>query len=251
MFIAGTLVLASCASSQKVSSGKVEGEWNIKQVNGKTIALTSGQVPFLGFNAKEGRVYGFSGCNRVMASFDAKSGKLFFDNMGSTMMACPDMQVETEVLGAITTAKSLRTLANNELALCDESGKQVATLERRSLPMDYAAFDGDWHIVSVNGQPIANNLETVPTLSFDTKEHRLDGTTGCNRIMGNIETGKDGKQDLSFGQVASTRMMCADMELEREILAVLPIVKSFGKLLNGNVALFSDDSMLLMELSKN
>ena len=40
---------------------------------------------------------------------------------------------------------------------------------------------------------------------------RVYGCAGCNRIMGAIQVDKDKAGHLSFGQVASTRMLCSDM----------------------------------------
>ena len=53
-------------------------------------------MPFIGFDVAQKRIYGNSGCNRMMGSFEAdslKPGTLKFGQIGSTRMMCPDMKL--------------------------------------------------------------------------------------------------------------------------------------------------------------
>ena len=52
------------------------------------------EFPFIGFDTNTGKVFGNSGCNRMMGSFDvnAKPGTIDLGAMASTRMACPDMR---------------------------------------------------------------------------------------------------------------------------------------------------------------
>lgn len=56
---------------------------------------------------------------------------------------------------------------------------------------------------TIKTAPTAHN---IPSLQFDA-EHRVSGADGCNRIMGGYNAGKD---TLTFGPLAGTRMACRD-----------------------------------------
>ena len=76
------------------------------------------EFPFIGFDTKTGKVYGNSGCNRMMGSFDvnAKPGTIDLGALGSTRMACPDMTVEKNVLSALGQVKKYKVLGENNMA---------------------------------------------------------------------------------------------------------------------------------------
>lgn len=245
------MAFAACNAPKKSDFADMDGEWNITEVDGSKLTTATGQMPYIGFDLKEGRVYGYSGCNRMMATIDSKTGKPNFENMGSTMMACPDMETEGKVLAALAKVRSAKNGGDGTASLMDADGKEVAKLEKRYEPMAYAGLEGEWNVAKVYGQTVKTaEGGQAPALNIDTKANRLGGNAGCNRVMGNIEQGKNGAQSLSFGQPATTRMACPDMETERQVLAALTEVRSFGKLRNGNVGLFNDSGMMVMELSK-
>lgn len=87
------------------------GEWNIIEVNGSAIVPAENQeLPFIGFDTATGKVYGNSGCNRMMGSIDlnSKPGTIDMSRLGSTRMACPDMTTEQNVLNALGQVKSYK-----------------------------------------------------------------------------------------------------------------------------------------------
>lgn len=85
------------------------------------------------------------------------------------------------------------------------------------------ALDGEWNINSVNGTAVTADKQ--PYLGINMQEKRLYGNAGCNRIMGGVQADKAG--ELSFGQVASTRMMCPDMATERNVMEALNNVSGY------------------------
>lgn len=79
--MAATLMgLSSCASTKNAATlSSLSGEWNIIEINGSAVVPAPNQeFPFIGFDTKTGKVYGNSGCNRLMGSFDvnAKPGQI-------------------------------------------------------------------------------------------------------------------------------------------------------------------------------
>ena len=85
--------LSSCASTKNAATlSSISGEWNIIEVNGTAVVPAPGQeFPYIGFDTKTGKVFGNSGCNRMMGSFDvnAKPGTIDLGALASTRMACP------------------------------------------------------------------------------------------------------------------------------------------------------------------
>ena len=109
-------MMAICAGALIVSCGSVsslDGEWNITEVDGQKISTE--RMPFIGFDVAQKRIYGNSGCNRMMGSFEAdslKPGTLKFGQIGSTRMMCPDMKTEQMVLGALDKVTSFQTVSD-------------------------------------------------------------------------------------------------------------------------------------------
>lgn len=113
IFIASAaLVMFSCRSSKEaLSLSSMNGEWNIIEINGSAVVPGQGQqLPFIGFDTTTGKVYGYSGCNRIIGSVDvnAKPGTIDLGALGSTRMACPDMTLEQNVLGALAQVKDIK-----------------------------------------------------------------------------------------------------------------------------------------------
>ncbi|MGN1218735.1 MAG: META domain-containing protein, partial [Phocaeicola sp.] len=73
---------------------------------------------------------------------------------------------------------------------------------------------GEWSVVSVEGKQVTGN----PYIGFDTENGRLYGNAGCNRIMGGFEIDSVNPGHIGLTNVASTRMMCPDMETEQKVL---------------------------------
>ena len=87
--MAGALVaLSSCRSSKDAATlSSISGEWNIIEINGAAVVPAPNQeFPFIGFDTTTGKVFGNSGCNRMMGSFDvnAKPGTIDLGAMAST-----------------------------------------------------------------------------------------------------------------------------------------------------------------------
>lgn len=120
--------LAACNAPKKAMLEGMDGEWNITEVDGSKLATVSGQTPYIGFDLKEGRIYGFSGCNRIMASVDEKTGMPDFGHMGSTMMACPDMETEDRVKQALNTTCTFGRLQEGRVGFYDADNTLVMVL---------------------------------------------------------------------------------------------------------------------------
>lgn len=129
------LGLSSCSTGKQVPTlASINGEWNIIEINGSAVVPAPEQpFPFLGFDVKEGRVYGNVGCNYLTGSFDinGKPGVIDFGTVGSTRMMCPDMTVENNILAALGKVMRYRVLDEKNMALCGSSNKPVLVLQKK------------------------------------------------------------------------------------------------------------------------
>ncbi|MDE6448515.1 MAG: META domain-containing protein [Muribaculaceae bacterium] len=232
----------------------IEGEWTIVNVNGQPLPIPDGgQRPFIGFDAHAGKIYGNSGCNKIMASLDrqAKPGSIRFEHIGSTLMACPDMDTEIKVIAALSEVRSYKKDGKNGISLCDSSSQTVVSLVKRFYPMTLEELQGRWNVVSVYGLPIPETVETTPFIIFNTKENIVGGNMGCNLIKGNLEINDEGRLAISIPPVAMTRMACPDMETENNIVSALSSAKTFGRLDNRQIALYSATGSEILVLQQD
>lgn len=74
--------------------------------------------------------------------------------------------------------------------------------------------DKTWIVTHLNGEAISTKPtdNNIPSLQLDSKEQRVSGADGCNRLMGNYTI--TGNQIL-FGQMASTMMACLDENIQK------------------------------------
>ena len=135
MFVAGAaFAMTSCHSAkEKEPLTILNGEWNIVKVKGAPVKVASNQEePFIGFDTTTGQVYGFSGCNRLMASFDltTEPGKLDIGSIGSTRMSCPDLTLEHSIIAALDEVDEFKKGKDDRIELCDDD-KVMLVLEKR------------------------------------------------------------------------------------------------------------------------
>lgn len=252
-------LLLSCGSVKNaVTVSDLEGEWNIIELNGTAVVPAPNQpFPSIGFSTTDGRVYGNSGCNRLMGSIDlnANPGEISLGNLGSTRMMCPDMTLERNVLSALAQVKKYRKLDDGNMALCSSSKRPILVLQKKEAGAQTpaASLNGRWEIEQAGGQPVPKGMEKQPFLEFDMAQKRLHGNAGCNVINGSLELGEaDGSGSaLTFGQVISTMMACPDMEVESRILQAINSVKSFGVTDEGNVELYNESGTVVLLLKKS
>jgi copper homeostasis protein (lipoprotein) len=84
-----------------------------------------------------------------------------------------------------------------------------------------------WYPVQINGNIVTlepNQLE--PYFVLSPKDNHVSGFTGCNRLMGGFESGKE---SLRFKEMATTKMACfsSGMALEMDFLNVLNTTTSY------------------------
>lgn len=111
-------------------------------------------------------------------------------------------------------------------------------------------LNGEWSIVSIKGQSVAaSEGQDSPFIGFDTGGQLVYGSTGCNRLTGTLNA-DTAKGTIDFGSLGSTRMMCPDMQTERQVLDALGSVKTYRLQKDGSMQLNDTDGKTVMELKK-
>jgi heat shock protein HslJ len=93
---------------------------------------------------------------------------------------------------------------------------------KEDLQQDSAPFEGEWELVSMNGQPMA--LERLITIRFANGE--IEGFSGCNVYSGSYAYYTDGLDDsrTEVSNLVMTERACLEqdiMQLEADYLRVL------------------------------
>lgn len=250
------LILASCSTKKKVVEqpavipANIVGEWRVKAV-GDSILQGEGDEVMVFENG--GRFNADLGCNKIMGeySYDSTTGEVVFGKVASTLMACPNMEVEDKVKLALTEAARVACNADDNLALVDKTGKVLLELENPEnavLPLSY--LEGEWRIMRVAAESVPAEMQETPVLVFDIKAMKLGGSTGCNNLMASLKSdGNNGK--LSVSSVATTRMACGNMAFETAVVRSLERVKGFRLSDTSRVLLTDANGMTLMEIMRH
>ena len=123
------VVLQKKESVSKLSD--LEGKWIISEAAGEAIPDGMEKQPFIEFNIAEKRLHGNAGCNLTNGAFqvdDENPSAISFPQVISTMMACPDMEVEGRVLKALNSVQSFGKLAGGGIGLYDADNNLVMVL---------------------------------------------------------------------------------------------------------------------------
>lgn len=243
--MAAVALMSSCKT---VKTPALEGEWNVTAVEGK--AVQAEQLPYVGFDTEKSMVYGNAGCNLISGTYrvEGNTSKIELGHMASTMMACPNMELEQSVLKALNGVERIKATDADHLLLQDADKNTLLQLEKRFRIVALEDISGEWRIVSVFGEKMPA-MDEVPAVNFDIEAKRLSAYAGCNRLSAGFMPGE--KNELSVGNVMATRMACPDMTTEQNVINALGQVKSYGVALNGNLLLFSAGGQTVMELMRN
>ena len=123
------VVLQKKVSTVKLSA--LNGEWKIEEVNGEAIPSGMEKQPFISFDIKKKSIHGNAGCNLINGGFETDKENprsISFPNVISTMMACPDMEVESKVINEV---KSFDVLSGGGIGLYNADGTLVMVLVKK------------------------------------------------------------------------------------------------------------------------
>lgn len=111
----------------------LNGAWTVSSINKESV--TSKNVRIV-IDIQEMRIHGNSGCNLFNGTLfldPYKEWGVEFQELVSTRKMCRDIYIETSLLVALEETQFCKQLANDEIALIDGNGNQLATLKRLQL----------------------------------------------------------------------------------------------------------------------
>ncbi|WP_280747500.1 META domain-containing protein [Parabacteroides sp. PF5-9] len=124
--------MISC-SNAKIDAKQLDGKWNIVEVKGNKVTAKE-KTPFMEFNMTENRLHGNAGCNIFNSAIklDNKDvSKVSFQAPISTMMACPDMTLESVVMKTLEEIASVKAgNTDSEILLVDKGGNTLIVLSK-------------------------------------------------------------------------------------------------------------------------
>lgn len=204
--------------SKALDRGEIGGYWAISQVAGKK--AVGEEPPYLNFNIKERKVYGNNGCNTLNSDYNANpaDSTLTFTNTITTMRACDQSGLsEIDINLALANTAHYTWHRNGLLytvTLLSASHEPLMELVHQ----DYAFMNGTWTLSSLNGKPVDN---PEIKLVIDVEEQKIHGNTGCNILNGTLIPDMLENGAVTFTNLATTRMMCPDIEQETQLLVAL------------------------------
>ena len=115
------------------------------------------------------------------------------------------------------------------------------------------AIQGKWGILNLNGKPVT---EKDANVGFSLKDQRFYGSGGCNRLNGTYQL-DSAKLGITINNITSTRMACANMDTETDLIGALEQVRSYQrqdntlKLLDGSGNTLSEAEALSQVSGEN
>ncbi|QQR97374.1 MAG: META domain-containing protein [Sphingobacteriales bacterium] len=201
----------------------LNGDWILAKLNDAPINKSI-VLPTLKINLEQKKVSGHSGCNNFSGSLEnLNTNKLIFGNIISTKMACISNNIEQELYNALSKTDSFQVI-NNNLIFFSADGKKLLMFIKNSEKEVNKNLHDIWNAVSINGNPI-NRMSPIPRLEINLTEMKVYGNDGCNNYSGIIKTATDSK--LIFGALASTKKMCANMDIADNFNQAMAKVASY------------------------
>jgi putative lipoprotein len=117
-------------SARRTDSELEDTYWGLTHLGDTPVEVSDQQrEPHLVLHSDDGRVAGFTGCNRVTGSYEVTGRSIAFSEMVVTMMACVDgMEYEQNLKKALGDARSWK-ITGRHLELYDENGAAIARFE--------------------------------------------------------------------------------------------------------------------------
>ena len=98
-----------------------------------------------------------------------------------------------------------------------------------------------WKLIELNEKPVVfeESMRREPSIIMRNEGNRVNGHGGCNTLTGSFEISKENR--IRFSQMASTMMMCLNMEIEDGLKRALEMTDNYtisadGKFLSLNKA---------------
>jgi heat shock protein HslJ len=236
MTLASILLLFSCTNSSKISSGnkaisteeigELNGDWILSSINNGPVNRMV-ILPTLNIDLSKMRLSANGGCNYLSGGIDSISkSTITISPMISTLKACIEPNIESEFSMALSQIKTYE-IKNSTLTFMNEKGEKILSFIKDSAKTAAPQQLHDiWAVTKINGNPI-NTKNPIPDMEINLTTMKVMGTNGCNRYNGSIDNISESK--IHFGPVATTRMMCENMEAPNQFDEALTKIVSYKR----------------------
>ena len=161
-----------------------------------------------------------------------------------------DMRLIIILAMAVSLSISSCTESNNsEEDTQSETTENIEEMQTPSAPKAML-INGEWETNYIMNAPkTLDELypKSKPTITLNAEDGMVSGNSGCNNFRGTIEV--DGNT-LSWGELASTRKMCPDMQGEILFLETLKKGKTYSVTENGQTLNLILGDLGIMRLNK-
>lgn len=111
---------------------ELEGQWNIESAFGQPMPEELEQTPHIIFDINEKKISGMAACNRLMGQLNINDDNVSISipPVATTRMACPHIEVENNILTALSSAKRFGRLDKERITFFSANGSQVLVLRK-------------------------------------------------------------------------------------------------------------------------
>lgn len=255
--ICSLLFLTACNVSKQTSTENktsmttnsiVGTKWKLIELNGNPVAdKINGKEPFLELQEADKRYAASGGCNGIGGQLTLlENGKIKFSQGISTMMACENMEIESQLNNALLAADNY-TINDNNLSLNKGRMAPLARFQKVEASVTNNELNGTWEADYVSGTRIAFDglyPDRKPTITFNIADSKANGNSSCNNF--NTTFTIEGN-NIKFNDPVSTRMACPG-EGETVFFKTLKTVTKYS--VNGNTLNLIMGDIAVMRLQR-
>lgn len=202
---------------------QLKGNWVLATLNGGNINRMM-VLPTLMFDVKGMRISGNGGCNLYSAQINELSTQTIkLSHNAGTLMECANENMENEYHKVLSEIAKY-DVKGEKLAFHDKDGKETMTFIKVNASQPNPALGGMWIGTRLMGNSIEKG-DNTPSITFDLDKMMVAGKDGCNNYNSSIKTLSNA--DLIFGQIASTKMMCPQMEVANKFTNAISTVVAY------------------------
>lgn len=109
-----------------ITDSRLHDIWALQSMNGVPVkkGASNRELPSIEINGTTNQYFGFSGCNRISGTLFYERGLLRFLSGSSTLMACPDSNIEAEFTKTLQNTIHYN-IENLTLTLSNQSGAEL------------------------------------------------------------------------------------------------------------------------------
>lgn len=216
------ILLVSCMKRETTDPGPaaegIEGiQWYLLEVGGSPISpMVNDKQPHIMLDPTRKQATGFSGCNNFFGGYESDGSFLKFGPVGSTRMACPDLEtgLETEVFKALDLTRAWK-IQGGELLFLSDNGVMARFSEEKIQGLSGPVWQWMQTLYSDDRKVVPENPVNY-TVQFE-EDGTLNVKSDCNQKGGTYSV-SPGKKTLSIEISHSTMAFCPEGSLEDEFV---------------------------------